>query len=35
VTLDNVTIANNTVPGFRLDNSTGLSIQNVNQTATQ
>ncbi|MCU4800407.1 right-handed parallel beta-helix repeat-containing protein [Halobacteria archaeon HArc-gm2] len=35
VTLRNVTMANNTVPGFRLDNSTGLSIQNVNQTAAQ
>jgi len=35
VTLDNVTFANNTVPGFRLDNSTGLSIQNANQTVAQ
>ncbi|SFR89999.1 Right handed beta helix region [Halomicrobium zhouii] len=35
VTLDNVTLANNTVPGFRLDNSTGLSIQNVNRNTTR
>jgi len=35
VTLDNVTFANNTVPGFRLDNATGLSIQNANQTVAQ
>lgn len=35
VTLDNVTFANNTVPGFRLVNSTDLTIRNVNQSAAQ
>lgn len=35
VTLDNVTFANNTVPGFRLVNATDLTVRDVNQTSPQ
>ncbi len=34
VTLANVTYENNTVPGFRVDNTTNLQIQSGNDTAT-
>ena len=33
VTLDNVTFVDNAVPGFRLDNASGLTIRNVNRTS--